>query len=91
MPETASDPVVPADEPFLRDLHRRYLNFMRQLAKERQREYPWLAEFGEFVAWWRRLPLAVQQVCEQDFFKGYDEVVAEGEREVAAVLARYER
>jgi hypothetical protein len=75
----------------LQELHQLYLRFMTRLGRERGTEYPWLTEFDDFMRWWCGLDPLIRQVCERDFFKGFEEVVAEGEREVADVIARYDR
>jgi hypothetical protein len=72
----------------LRELHRLFLDFMHQLGQERGRRYLWLEDFSDFVAWWRDLPPAGRQQMERDFRRGYTAVVAEGERQIAAALAR---
>jgi hypothetical protein len=77
------------DTQALHELHQLSLHFLHRIDPKGELQYGSMAEFPRFVAWWRQLPPAVRQSCERDFRKGYAEVVAESERQVAAVLAKY--
>jgi len=75
----------------LHEMHRLYLEFVQQLSRERDQDYPYLTEFQEWVAWWRNLSPVTRSIFEQDFRMGYAATVAEGERQVAAVLTKHDQ
>jgi hypothetical protein len=87
MTERSAQGPDPADG--LHDLYLLYVQFMADFGQERGCAYPW-RDYPDFAAWWRELPAAARQRWERDFRRGYAAVVAEGERRVAAALARYD-
>jgi hypothetical protein len=93
MSETVQQPATKTPQS-LRDLFDHYRRFVKRLGEDADRDDPEQGrcyDFEEFVAWWSSLDLDLQQLCERDFRKGYEVVIAEGEEQVAAVVAKYKQ
>jgi hypothetical protein len=88
MSEPSSRPAGSADAS-MSELHRLFLEFTAEFDRARGRASPW-QDYTTFVTWWQGLDPAIRRACERDFRKGFAAAVAEGEREVADILARYE-
>ena len=66
----------------LRELHRRYTQYLKDLARDVKREHPILA-YGDFVRWWHGLSPTVRNRFAKKYRKGYRNVIRDGKREIA--------
>ncbi len=74
--------------PELEQLYTLYQEFMDRLGQERGQTYP-VASLEDFSGWLMGLDPETRQLCEQDYRRGYDEVIRDREEQVSKAISRF--
>lgn len=72
----------------LRDLYRRYEEFMSRIAEVRGRPIN-VRSFEGFAAWWEVLDPQTRAQCESDYVTGYDQLIKDAEEPVAEAIRKH--
>lgn len=77
--------VVDAHDNGMREIYEHYVRYVAELGADRDRRYEPRA-FEDFSGWWQNLDRNERRSLETNFRKGLPQVLADGERNVDALL-----